>query len=253
MRARRLAFGVVLALMLCAAGDHPGASTPAPVLVELFTSEGCSSCPPADRLLAQLADAGSVGDVPVVVLGEHVDYWDQLGWRDRFSSSTYTARQEAYARRFGGEGAYTPQLVIDGRAECIGSDAAAARRAIGRAASAAHGTVQLTIVDGHARADIAGLAQKPADRADVLLAITEDSLRSEVTRGENHGRTLTHDAVVRRLEAIGEAVGAAATVDRALTIAPEWRRDRLRVVVFVQQRHGGAVLAAASAPLVARP
>lgn len=253
MRARRLASGVVLALMLCAAGDRPGAAAPTPVLVELFTSEGCSSCPPADQLLARLADAGVVDGAAILPLGEHVDYWDELGWRDRFSSAAYTARQQIYAHRFGGDGPYTPQLVIDGRAECIGSDAAAARRAIARAASAAHGTVRLTVVGDRARVEIDGLAQKATDRADVVLAVTEDRLRSDVTRGENHGRTLTHAAVVRRMEKIGEAIGGAATVDHVLTLAPDWQRDRLHVVVFVQQRHAGEVLAAASAPLVTRP
>src|SRR5262249_52551893 len=121
------------------------AAPPTPIIVELFTSEGCSSCPPADRLLASMA--GSPLDAAVVVpLGEHVDYWDDLGWRDRFSSPAFTARQQTYARPLGGEGPYTPQLVIDGRAECVGSDAASARKAIAKAATEPHGTMAIDVV-----------------------------------------------------------------------------------------------------------
>jgi len=226
------------------------AAAPTPVLVELFTSEGCSSCPPADDLLARMA-ASPVADAAIVVpLGEHVDYWDALGWRDRFSSASMTARQQQYAVRLGGEGPYTPQLVIDGRAECVGSDAAAARRAIATAAARPHGTVTIDVDGDRVRIAIRDLPQRAADRAEVLLAVTEDRLRSVVTRGENHGRTLTHAAVVRQLGVVGEAVGASALVERAITIAPDWHRDALHVAAFVQERRTGAVLASAAVPMV---
>src|SRR5919197_1244382 len=113
------------------------------VVVELFTSEGCSSCPPADQLLERLAAAGAIDGAQVVALGEHVDYWDRLGWRDRFSSPAFTARQAVYVRRFNDESAYTPQMVVDGRAGLVGSDAGAVRRAIAKAAAAPHGVMSV--------------------------------------------------------------------------------------------------------------
>ena len=247
-----------LVVILAATGGRPHAASPTPVIVELFTSEGCSSCPPADELLARIAAAPSVDGAMVVPLGEHVDYWDQLGWRDRFSSASYTHRQETYAQRLGGDGPYTPQLVIDGRSECVGSDAAAARREVARAAALPHGTLTIDLGGPagpglHVAVRASNLPQKPSDRADVLLAITEDDLRSVVTRGENHGRTLTHAAVVRQLTLVGEATGSSAGLEQAIAIAPDWRRDALHVVAFVQERRTGAILAAASVPLVPRP
>lgn len=256
MLSRRLM--VVVALLALARADaRLVAAPPTPIIVELFTSEGCSSCPPADRLLASMA--GSPLEAAVVVpLGEHVDYWDDLGWRDRFSASVFTARQQTYARRLGGEGPYTPQLVIDGRSECVGSDAASARKAIAKAASAPHGTMAVDVVglDGpvlqlHVRA--ADLPQKAGDRADVIVAITEDDLSSHVSRGENRGRVLSHAAVVRQLTVVGEAAGSSARITHALTIPSDWHRAALHVVAFVQEHRTGAVLAAASVPVVSRP
>jgi hypothetical protein len=227
------------------------------VLVELFTSEGCSSCPPADTLLARLASDPANAGATIVPLGEHVDYWDELGWRDRFSSPAFTARQQAYAHRFAGDGPYTPQLVVDGRIECVGSDASSARRAITKTALLPHGTIAVELGSSgpsglHVVLRASDLPQKPTDRADVFVAITEDRLRSDVTRGENHGRTLTHTAVVRRLDVIGTATGSAASLEQTIALGPDWRREAMHLVAFVQERRTGAVLAAVSAPVVAR-
>ncbi len=249
---RRTAGLAIAAALLSAQFPSAGAVGAAPVLVELFTSEGCSSCPPADGLLARLADTAGITVIP---LGEHVDYWDQLGWRDRFSSAAATARQQVYARRFGGDGPYTPQLVVDGRAECVGSDAPSAQRAIAAALTRPHGSLTIAVGARHdSSVDIAvtaaGLPQKPNARADVLLAVTEDGLRSAVTAGENRGHVLAHVAVVRRLAKIGEATGTAASLTTTATIAPDWRRDALHLVAFVQERGTGAVLGAATVSLV---
>src|SRR5262249_18133765 len=179
----------------------PHAAAPAaaaPIVVELFTSEGCSSCPPADALLQKLVESQPIGGAEIVALGEHVDYWDRLGWKDRFSSAALTARQQQYADRLRVESIYTPQIVVDGRAELVGSDGNAAKRTIERARTSAHGTLRLSVQDASAKAIAVSIqtADLPApgrgDHTDVIVVITEDGLRSNVTRGENHGRTLTH-------------------------------------------------------------
>jgi hypothetical protein len=233
-----------------------------PVVVELFTSEGCSSCPPADALLQRLVDASSPSGVDVVALGEHVDYWDHQGWKDRFSSAALTSRQQTYAARFNLESIYTPQLVVDGRAELVGSDASAARRAIDRAAAAPHGVMRIAIESETnlrdlsivvSAADLPPIAR--GDRADILLAVTEDRLTSDVKRGENHGRVLQHAAVVRRMVTIGEAAASSSsplTARADVTLAPDWQRDHLKLVAFVQERRSRAVLAS-TALKISRP
>src|SRR4051794_27969654 len=115
------------------------------VVLELFTSEGCSSCPPADQFLQRLVDSQPIADVQIIALGEHVDYWDRLGWKDRFSSALFTTRQQTYGNTFNLSSIYTPQIVVDGRAELVGTDAEAARLAIERARAQAHGTVRIAL------------------------------------------------------------------------------------------------------------
>jgi hypothetical protein len=231
------------------------------VIVELFTSEGCSSCPPADALLQKLLETQPVPGAVIIGLGQHVDYWDQLGWKDRFSSPALTNRQRVYAARLSKGNVYTPQMVVDGGAELVGSDASQARRALQRAVATPHGLVRLNQVLNVAAAD-RGEAQVTVtvtagdlpgrgsgDHADIIVAVTEDHLRSDVTRGENHGRVLTHAAVVRQLMTIGEAPGASST---RIPLAPDWQRDELKIVAFVQERRSRAILGSATAPLAAR-
>jgi len=230
------------------------ATIPPPVVVELFTSEGCSSCPPADALLQQLANAASASGPEIIALGEHVDYWDHQGWKDRFSSAALTNRQQRYAARFNNESIYTPQMVVDGRVELVGSDAKAARRAIDRAAAAPHGVVRIAIESNTNVASqlsvIVNVSDLPAiargDRADMVVAITEDHLTSDVKRGENHGRVLTHAAVVRRLTTIGDASAPASSARAELVLEPDWQRDRLKIVAFVQERRSRTILASAA-------
>jgi hypothetical protein len=227
------------------------------MIVELFTSEGCSSCPPADTLLQGLVDAQPVAGLQIIALGEHVDYWDQQGWIDRFSSAALTSRQRTYSRTFNLDAIYTPQLVVDGRAECVGSDAAAARRAIAQARSAPHGVVHVAIepVHGDAVAVSVIATDLPkagrGDRDEVILAVTEDHLKSDVRRGENRGRVLTHAAVVRRLTTVaadamsqpGQPVHAEIAVD------PAWQRDNVKMVAFVQESRSRRIVGAAAVPL----
>jgi hypothetical protein len=251
----RSAIACALASFLTmASSGRPGAVQPTSVLVELFTSEGCSDCPPADALLQKLVAAPPAG-VAIVGLGQHVDYWDRLGWKDRFSSAALTGRQRVYADRFNNESIYTPQMVVDGRAEFVGSDAAAARKAIERSAAAAHGMLVLALgAAGPARVTVGVEARdlppvSKGDRADIVVAVTEDGLQSAVNSGENRGRTLVHAAVVRQMTTIGEATGASASARADIALAPEWVRDRIKIVAFVQERRGRAVLASGDSPL----
>jgi hypothetical protein len=247
---------LLVAMAFAFGSQRPSAAPPTPVVVELFTSEGCESCPPADVLLQQLASTQPVTGAQIVPLSLHVDYWDQLGWKDRFSSAALTNRQRVYGARFNTESVYTPQMVVDGRSELVGSDGAAARKAIARAAALAHGSVRIAL-DGAQIIVTASDLPPHGDRADIVVAVTEDHLKSNVTRGENHGRTLTHTAVVHRLITIGEAAGRSADARTTIAIDPAWKRDDIRIVAFVQERRGGAVLASATIPFepgnVSRP
>jgi hypothetical protein len=207
-------------------------SSRAPILVELFTSEGCSSCPPADRLLQRL-------DPETIVLSEHVDYWDHQGWKDRFSSHAFTERQEAYARLFRLDSTYTPEMVIDGAAEFVGSDSGRAAGEIAKAARRPKAEVRLTRISPgalHVEVDSA------PSSGDVMLALADPAAQSQVGGGENKGHSLTHVAVVRSIRKIGSVKrGAAFRSD--ITLPPEAAAQR--IVVFVQEDGQARVTGAA--------
>ncbi len=231
------------------------APTRVPVLVELFTSEGCSSCPPADATLARLLRTQPVPGVEVIALGEHVDYWDSLGWRDPFSSHESTLRQSRYAELFGSGRIYTPQAVVGGQLDVVGSDEAELRNALEGLRSQPRGTIRLRPAAGEDGAltlhvDAEGLpAHGPAE---VMLAVVEDGLVSKVARGENGGRTLEHAAVLRKLMRIGGTAGATWLGDERIAVDSTWRRSALRLVAFVQERNTGRVLAAGGAGIAVR-
>src|SRR5262245_57422918 len=182
----------------------PAAAAAGPVVVELFTSQGCSSCPPADRLLTRLAEDPALAG-KVLPLSFHVDYWNYIGWQDPFSSARWSDRQRRYARAFGSDRIYTPQLVVEGSSERVGSDEREARRRIARALAApAAGRVALALAPaGEAvkvgvQARLAG-ARAPRD-LDLWVALWETGLSTPVGSGENAQRTLKNDYVVRRFE-----------------------------------------------------
>jgi hypothetical protein len=227
----------------------------APVVVELFTSEGCSSCPPADALLAKLAEQQPVGNAEVIALEEHVDYWNNLGWMDPFSSREWTTRQNVYAGPLGNGNPYTPQMVIDGKTELVGSDAGRARRLIQQAAGDEKASVSL-MQSSARKNDAAEFSVKvgplarstKGDTAEVWLAVTETALHSAVSRGENAGEDLHHAAVVRAMERIGEAKSASKSSfgkDVSVPLKPEWNRENLKAVVFVQEKKSRRILGAA--------
>jgi hypothetical protein len=230
---RIAATALLLAALPARAGDR------VPVLVELFTSEGCSSCPPADDVLARLVREQPVQGVEILALSEHVDYWDSLGWRDPYSSPTFTERQQAYASRLRRGNIYTPQAVIDGRAEVLGSDDKAARSAAVQAGAQPHGTIK---ADRRGNALHLEAKLPPHSGAEVLLAAVEDPPPGRVARGENAGRTLSHVRVVRELRRLGGVDQRAWSGDVDLG-APA---AKLRLVAFVQERSTGRVLASAT-------
>jgi hypothetical protein len=244
----------LLILLLCAAALplllSAQTATPArkAVVVELFTSEGCNTCPPADTLLARLREERTVGGAEVVLLGMHVDYWDHLGWRDRFSSATYTERQLQYKDKLHLQDAYTPQIVVDGTSQFLGSDSPHVHQGIAQAAQqpavaeiqiapAGESKFQVTVKGG---SDASG---------DVMLAVTEDNLVSKVSAGENKSRELHHSAVVREFKSLGHLRNGNFDDRVSVNIKKDWKRDELRIVVFVQRSQGGAIEGAASLPL----
>lgn len=233
-----------------------------PVIVELFTSEGCSSCPPADAVLARLEHMQPVSGARVIALSEHVDYWNNLGWVDPFSSPQFRARQNDYAHAFGVESVYTPQMVVNGRAEFVGDDLKRASAEIQRAANQPSATVQLQparnpkdpeLIDLMVRVvdlpPIRVTAKKDGAPVQVFLAVTEDNLSSDVQRGENSGRRLRHVGVVRSFGLIGNLDPRdkpGLSMRSTLKLPSNWKRQDLHAVVFLQERATQRIVGAES-------
>jgi hypothetical protein len=233
-----------------------GAAARVPVIVELFTSEGCSSCPPADGLLAELASRQPLGSAEVIALEEHVDYWDQQGWRDPFSSSAWTARQYEYSGKLHSGSPYTPEMVVDGMAGFVGSRGAVARQEIEKAAAIKKTRIEVSDISPLQNRSLACKVSverlssiAPRDTAEVVLAITESGLHSAVKAGENSGAELHHAPVVRELRVIG-VMGKNGEegfqAQPAVKLDARWNLENLRVVVFVQERKNRRILGAAA-------
>jgi len=232
---------------------HPGAT---PVLVELFTSEGCSSCPPADALLAHLLKDEPVPNADIIVLGEHVDYWDSLGWHDRFSSHQLTERQSTYAQRLHLDSPYTPQMVVDGTDQFVGNDNAHALRAIAQSAripklaltlstpSLGGSGLNLSVSSPHA---------STLPTADIVAVLIETTASTQVARGENGGRTLHHVSVVRSMQKIGTTGKLASPLFFSFALPTDANIANLRVVVFAQEPGQGKVLGSATSTAPAPP
>ena len=221
-----------------------------PVLVELFTSEGCSSCPPADALLARLDATQPVADAQVIVLSEHVTYWNHDGWHDPFSLDAMTDRQARYVERFGLSSSYTPQAVVDGSAQVVGSNENGLEQVVAHAAASPK--EELNIVDAQWSGGVVHFAVRggsgAADSKQTLIAaLAEDSAQSSVARGENAGRSLRHVAVVRVMQemAKGSEDGRALTLKAPASSQTSAQTTPMRLVVFLTDRHNGHVLAVA--------
>jgi hypothetical protein len=222
-----------------------------PVLVELFTSEGCSSCPPADEALAALAREQSVAGAEVVPLELHVDYWNSLGWADPFSLPEATARQEHYASAAATPGyasqLYTPQMVVDGTRSFVGSQELA-RAAVAQALALKKRLLRTDLRSAPGGVDVEVHVGPGEDKPAALwLVLTESGLSSRVTRGENRGRTLVHAPVVRSLEQVAIIPAGGWTGTVRLPIAQAWRREALSVVAFAQERGSGRVVGVGTA------
>ena len=250
MRTKLLWIGLAVAIAAvvgtASAGDDM-TNQRQPVLVELFTSEGCSSCPPADALLEKLDREQPIAGAQIIVLSEHVDYWNHLGWTDPFSSAAFTARQETYTRRFGLDGPYTPEMVVDGSAECNGSDArkaeSAIQRAIGepkvgiRMRAAASGDAAVTL-------EVDPLPEGTIHKANIYVAHAADRGTSEVLGGENRGRTLGYVSIVGDIQQVGSA-STHAMFTKQLPMRAGKSQAGSRLIAFVQEAGNGRVWGAA--------
>jgi hypothetical protein len=231
--------------------------SPTPVVVELFTSEGCSSCPPADSLLAKMESAQPFKGLQIIAIEEHVDYWNHQGWVDPFSSIEWTDRQQVYVTALQQEGPFTPEMVVNGRAQLVGSRADQAVKAVQDAGRTPATRVKLTTASAGNPAEprftitVGKIAElSPGDAAEVWLAITESGLSSQVSRGENAGRSLSHASVLRSMRRIGNADAHAETASfegaASSKLKSNWKRENLTAVVLVQEKKSRRILGAAS-------
>ncbi|HXM65671.1 MAG TPA: DUF1223 domain-containing protein [Candidatus Acidoferrum sp.] len=227
-----------------------------PVVIELFTSEGCSSCPPADVLLQKLEAQQPIAGAQIIAIEEHVDYWNHDGWTDPYSSAEWTKRQQTYVALHR-QDAYTPEFVIDGRGQFVANNAQQAEAEIEKASSTVKTEVSISAAQPDAQGsqrfniNVGKLAgSKTDDIAEVWIAVTEDGLHSSVSLGENAGHVLHHTATLRALHKIG--VADAGAVQASFTGAPvvklnsHWDPKNVHVTVFVQEKKSREILGAAS-------
>lgn len=232
-----------------ARGTGRAAQTAPPhaVLLELFTSEGCSSCPPADYLLHVLNNKRTGAGDLIVGISEHVTYWNRLGWRDPFSSEIVTARQRGYAERFHQDDIYTPQMIVNGEAQVLGSDEDAVRSALAQA----HPASETALHIASAQRDADGLsvtfslsaAVAGAELVDVYAVVAEDVAATRVLRGENAGHTLVHVAVATTFSQVATLTETAATTVHIALAKPPDGDGKRHLIVFAQVRGLGPVVA----------
>jgi len=255
----RLAFSISLLILVLhsdanravAQASNDG-KPPSVAIVELFTSEGCSSCPPADALLRQVHLKQTPQNQLIVGISEHVTYWNSLGWKDPYSQSVFTDRQNSYASHLAIEAPYTPQMVLNGRNQFVGSDVSAFKRALAEDSRRSH--VDLHIVQSTrsgAGLDVTfslGSSSKPLD---IIAVLTDDSDRSNVLHGENSGRSLEHVSVARSLSKVATSTGTSQQVTH-IALPDSFRIDGgtgHHLILFAQEQHQGAIVGAATVTL----
>ena len=231
---------------LCAQIGTQSPAGSSSILVELFTSEGCSSCPPADELLTKIDGRHMPDGQSITVLGEHVDYWDRQGWRDRFSSRLFTERQQEYARRFHVGDPYTPQMVVDGAQQLLGNNPKLLQDALTRASARPKTRVEISVlgisqkdISFHVHVDPLPSGQRDAD---LMAALAENFDETQVRGGENKGRALRHAAPVLAISKIGKVRETGADRSFFMHIPKIGNIENMRLVVFVQTPDYGAVL-----------
>lgn len=222
------------------------------VLLELYTSEGCSSCPPADRWLSGLRAAG-IGADAAIPLAFHVDYWNKLGWPDRFSQPAYSERQRLSAQRNRLDFVYTPQFIIDGRDTRSPGTYDTLKRLLAQPGRE-RASIELSASTSTTRLEIAAAAGlAPGERSrgpELFVAVTEDGLATQVAAGENSGRRLRHDAVVRTLLGpVAVTPDGRTRLEYHLAIGSDWNASQLSLIAFVQDRSTGEVLQALALPV----
>jgi hypothetical protein len=241
------------AAILAATPLFSQATKPSVVLVELFTSEGCSSCPPADALLRQIDHTQTSSGQLIVGISEHVTYWNSLGWQDPFSSSIYPDRPNAYGQRFNLDSVYTPQMVVNGSDQFVGSDKSGLLRAIQRQPAGQQPiTLNISSVNrsGNSLAvTFSASGAIPTNGTDIIAVVADDTDQSSVQRGENSGRTLNHVAVARSLTRVATLKSAEEkTVNFALPASFQPTQHR-HLILFAQAPGYGRVLGADSKPI----
>jgi hypothetical protein len=214
-----------------------------PVLVELFTSEGCSSCPPADLLLEKLDRLQPVAGAAIIVLSEHVDYWNSAAWKDPYSSPVFSRRQQTYANRSNLESVYTPQMIVDGAAEFVGNDGRRAQSAIAEASKQEKIGVRIATAAAGVRIEVDALPKSAGRRdADVYFVQADESGTNDIAGGENKGRRLHHIAIARRIEKLGTVSARSGfSKDAPAAASPA----AMRWIAFAQESTTGLIWGAA--------
>jgi hypothetical protein len=256
----RLTIAITLALFLTAARlvaqELPPVAAPDKpkiVLVELFTSEGCSSCPPADVLLRQVNGMQTPSGQLIVGISEHVTYWNSLGWADPFSSPVYTDRQNAYGASFGLDSVYTPQMVVNGRQQFNGSD----RNQLDRALRAEQDQPQpfvIHILDTSLSGNsltvkFSATGDNAFRGADIVAVLADDADQSSVLRGENSGRSLRHVSVARSITRVAKFQSTSEQTVQLQLPASFAGKSGHHLILFAQTRGNGRVLGADTTPL----
>lgn len=239
---------VVLLVASCAC--HPASAADGVAVVELFTSEGCSSCPSADRLLSALVAETAKDGRPVFPVAYHVDYWNGLGWADRFAHPAWTDLQRAYAQQLGERRIYTPQIVVNGRRTFVGSDASALRRALTEELARATPLDLSLELDNHPEPrSVTVTLSLEGDISGVLIRffVVERGLVTQVSGGENRGRELHHDNVVRAARALGPD---SRRVRTELELPADLARDRATVIAYAQNEESLEIVGATAAALI---
>jgi hypothetical protein len=246
----------ILFVVSCFAGatssQSANTAVPIPVLVELFTSEGCSSCPPADAWLQRLDSAQPIPGAQLIVLSEHVDYWDHDGWKDPYSSSSNTERQTEYVRALGLEGPATPEVIVDGAVNLHLADTQQVKATLQQAANASVVPVRIASFAVEAGSASAVRARIEVDGssaphgADIYEAVALNHAESQVLHGENSGKHLEHTAVLQSLTKIGKVErGKNFSRELEVKLKPGTDAKDIRLIVFAQQPGPGKVLGAA--------